>query len=79
MPLAVGSMFLFTQVATGIDGLRERVGEIEQPKNAWIEIARQAGSEIEKFLTSAFICKVATVFFFGNIDYTFDSFDYTFA
>lgn len=47
MPLAVGSMFLFTQVATGIDGLRERVGEIEQPKNAWIEIARQAGSEIE--------------------------------
>lgn len=64
MPLAVGSMFLFTQVATGIDGLRERVGEIEQPKNAWIEIARQAGSEIEKFLTSAFICKVATVFFF---------------
>lgn len=47
MPLAVGSMFLFTQVATGIDGLRERVGEIEQPKNAWIEIARQAGSEFE--------------------------------
>ena len=29
-------------VSTGIDGLRERVGEIEQPKNAWIEIARQA-------------------------------------
>jgi len=32
-------------VATGIDGLRERVGEIEQPKNAWIEIARQAKSD----------------------------------
>lgn len=29
-------------MSTGIDGLRERVGEIEQPKNAWIEIARQA-------------------------------------
>lgn len=32
-------------VSTGIDGLRERVGEIEQPKNAWIEIARQAKSD----------------------------------
>mmetsp|Transcript_87327 Transcript_87327/g.154799 ORF Transcript_87327/g.154799 Transcript_87327/m.154799 type:complete len:735 (-) Transcript_87327:31-2235(-) len=29
-------------VSTSIEGLRERVGEIEQPKNAWIEIARQA-------------------------------------
>ena len=36
-----------TKVSTGIDGLRERVGEIEQPKNAWIEIARQADSEKE--------------------------------
>jgi len=29
-------------VSTSIEGLRDRVGEIEQPKNAWIEIARQA-------------------------------------
>ncbi|CAE8592851.1 unnamed protein product, partial [Polarella glacialis] len=29
-------------VSTRIEGLRDRVGEIEQPKNAWIEIARQA-------------------------------------
>eukprot|EP00933_Yihiella_yeosuensis_P018547 TRINITY_DN15185_c0_g1_i1.p1 TRINITY_DN15185_c0_g1~~TRINITY_DN15185_c0_g1_i1.p1 ORF type:complete len:836 (-),score=167.04 TRINITY_DN15185_c0_g1_i1:59-2566(-) len=29
-------------VSTQIDGLREHVGKIEQPKNAWIEIARQA-------------------------------------
>ncbi|CAE7884733.1 CACNA1B [Symbiodinium microadriaticum] len=32
-------------VSTGIHGLRERIGEIEQPKNAWIEIARQAKSD----------------------------------
>lgn len=29
-------------VSTSIDGLREHAGVIEQPKNAWIEIARQA-------------------------------------
>jgi hypothetical protein len=29
-------------VSRGIEGLRDRVGVIEQPKNAWIEIARQA-------------------------------------
>eukprot|EP00930_Biecheleria_cincta_P001784 TRINITY_DN102881_c0_g1_i1.p1 TRINITY_DN102881_c0_g1~~TRINITY_DN102881_c0_g1_i1.p1 ORF type:complete len:795 (-),score=130.78 TRINITY_DN102881_c0_g1_i1:26-2410(-) len=29
-------------VSTSIDGLREHAGIIEQPKNAWIEIARQA-------------------------------------
>lgn len=29
-------------VSTSIDGLREHAGMIEQPKNAWIEIARQA-------------------------------------
>jgi len=29
-------------VAPSIDGLKEKVGAIEQPKNAWIEIARQA-------------------------------------
>jgi len=29
-------------VSPRIDGLRDKVGEIEQPKNAWIEIARQA-------------------------------------
>jgi len=29
-------------VSPGIVGLKEKVGQIEQPKNAWIEIARQA-------------------------------------
>mmetsp|Transcript_18348 Transcript_18348/g.52467 ORF Transcript_18348/g.52467 Transcript_18348/m.52467 type:complete len:760 (+) Transcript_18348:70-2349(+) len=29
-------------VSPRIDGLKDRVGEIKQPKNAWIEIARQA-------------------------------------
>ena len=32
-------------VSGAIHGLRERIGEIEQPKNAWIEIARQAKSD----------------------------------
>ena len=32
-------------VSAEINGLRERIGEIEQPKNAWIEIARQAKSD----------------------------------
>jgi len=32
-------------VSTCIDGLRDRTGDIEQPKNAWIEIARQAKSD----------------------------------
>lgn len=31
-----------TTVSPRIEGLRDKVGEIEQPKNAWIEIARQA-------------------------------------
>lgn len=31
-------------VSPQIRGLRERVGEISQPKNAWVEIARQAQS-----------------------------------
>ena len=49
---ASSSFFLFgkfMKVSTGIDGLRERVGEIEQPKNAWIEIARQANKVYIQF------------------------------
>ena len=36
------SVTQWPEVSTGIHGLCERIGEIEQPKNAWIEIARQA-------------------------------------